>query len=104
MDLSRDHFKGLANLCDTGVRRSSRGVQSNVALEVPCYRRSVLRHRAKCSTQDQLCRFGKIGYGGHMTKLLEKALEAVRRLPPDSQDEIARHAQSHGCPSRTGRD
>jgi hypothetical protein len=24
-----------------------------------------------------------------MTKLLEKALEAVRRLPPDSQDEIA---------------
>jgi hypothetical protein len=25
-----------------------------------------------------------------MTKLLEKALEAVRQLPPDSQDEIAR--------------
>jgi DNA-binding TFAR19-related protein (PDSD5 family) len=25
-----------------------------------------------------------------MTKLLERALEAVRRLPPDSQDEIAR--------------
>jgi hypothetical protein len=25
-----------------------------------------------------------------MTKLLEKALEAVRRLPPESQDEIAR--------------
>jgi hypothetical protein len=25
-----------------------------------------------------------------MTKLLEKALEAVRRLSPDSQDEIAR--------------
>jgi len=25
-----------------------------------------------------------------MTKLLEKALEAVRRLPPDSQNEIAR--------------
>ena len=24
-----------------------------------------------------------------MTKLLEKALEAVRKLPPDSQDEIA---------------
>jgi hypothetical protein len=24
-----------------------------------------------------------------MTKLLDKALEAVRRLPPDSQDEIA---------------
>ena len=24
-----------------------------------------------------------------MTKLLEKALEAVRRLPPDSHDEIA---------------
>jgi hypothetical protein len=24
-----------------------------------------------------------------MTKLLEKALEAVRRLPPDSQDHIA---------------
>jgi hypothetical protein len=24
-----------------------------------------------------------------MTKLLEKALEAVRRLPPDSQDKIA---------------
>ncbi len=28
-------------------------------------------------------------YFGDMTKLLEKALEAVRRLPPDSQDEIA---------------
>jgi hypothetical protein len=25
-----------------------------------------------------------------MTKLLDKALEAVRRLPPDTQDEIAR--------------
>ena len=25
-----------------------------------------------------------------MTKLLERALEAVRRLPPDSQDEVAR--------------
>ena len=25
-----------------------------------------------------------------MTKLLERALEAVRRLPPDTQDEIAR--------------
>lgn len=25
-----------------------------------------------------------------MTRLLEKALEVVRRLPPDSQDEIAR--------------
>jgi hypothetical protein len=25
-----------------------------------------------------------------MTKLLDRALEAVRRLPPDSQDEIAR--------------
>ncbi len=25
-----------------------------------------------------------------MTKLLQRALEAVRRLPPDSQDEIAR--------------
>jgi hypothetical protein len=25
-----------------------------------------------------------------MTKLLEKAVEAVRQLPPDSQDEIAR--------------
>jgi hypothetical protein len=25
-----------------------------------------------------------------MTKLLERALEAVRRLPPESQDEIAR--------------
>jgi hypothetical protein len=25
-----------------------------------------------------------------MTKLLDKALELVRRLPPDSQDEIAR--------------
>ena len=28
-------------------------------------------------------------YCTNMTKLLEKALEAVRRLPPDSQDEIA---------------
>jgi hypothetical protein len=28
-------------------------------------------------------------YVAAMTKLLEQALEAVRRLPPDSQDEIA---------------
>jgi hypothetical protein len=27
---------------------------------------------------------------GHMTKLLEQALEALRRLPADIQDEIAR--------------
>jgi hypothetical protein len=37
-----------------------------------------------------------------MTKLLEKALEAVRQLPADSQDEIARAmlnlAQSDGEP------
>ncbi len=34
-----------------------------------------------------------------MTKLLEKALEAVRRLPADNQDEIARamlHLAAHG--------
>ena len=29
-------------------------------------------------------------YGFVMTKLLEEALEAVRRLPAESQDEIAR--------------
>jgi len=29
------------------------------------------------------------GYPGFMTKLLEQALEAVRRLPADTQDEIA---------------
>ena len=29
-----------------------------------------------------------------MTKLLEKALNAVRRLPPESQDEIARAISS----------
>ena len=28
-------------------------------------------------------------YSQGMTKLLEKALEAVRQLPPDSQDQIA---------------
>jgi len=37
-----------------------------------------------------------------MTKLLEQALEAVRRLPPKSQDEIARTmlhlATSDGAP------
>ena len=37
-----------------------------------------------------------------MTKLLEEALEAVRQLPPDSQDEIARAmlqlAANHGEP------
>jgi hypothetical protein len=32
----------------------------------------------------------KSRYPAGMTKLLEKALEAVRQLPPDSQDEIAR--------------
>ena len=29
-------------------------------------------------------------YPGGMTKLLQKALEAVRLLPPENQDEIAR--------------
>jgi hypothetical protein len=29
-------------------------------------------------------------YSGFMTKLLEPALEAVRQLPPDAQNEIAR--------------
>jgi DNA-binding transcriptional regulator YdaS (Cro superfamily) len=34
--------------------------------------------------------FGHLGpYLGVMTKLLEKAIEAVRRLPPENQDEIA---------------
>jgi hypothetical protein len=37
-----------------------------------------------------------------MTKLLEKALEAVRRLPPHTQDEIARAmltmASNEGAP------
>ena len=32
---------------------------------------------------------GALAYLTNMTKLLEKALEAVRRLPPDSQDQIA---------------
>jgi hypothetical protein len=32
----------------------------------------------------------KMAYPKLMTKLLEKALEAVRQLPPESQDEIAR--------------
>jgi hypothetical protein len=32
---------------------------------------------------------GGFVYPINMTKLLEKALEAVRRLPPDSQDQIA---------------
>ena len=33
---------------------------------------------------------GLLSYGFAMTKLLEKAVEAVRQLPPDTQDEIAR--------------
>jgi hypothetical protein len=32
---------------------------------------------------------GGLAYLMNMTKLLEKALEAVRRLPADSQDQIA---------------
>ena len=32
---------------------------------------------------------GGLAYSINMTKLLEKALEAVLRLPPDSQDQIA---------------
>ena len=38
-------------------------------------------------------------YSRTMTKLLDKALEAVRRLPADNQDEIARamlHLAAHG--------
>ena len=33
---------------------------------------------------------GLRSYAFDMTKLLEKAVEAVRQLPPDTQDEIAR--------------
>jgi len=33
---------------------------------------------------------GSLSYDFAMTKLLEKAMEAVRQLPPDTQDEIAR--------------
>jgi hypothetical protein len=33
---------------------------------------------------------GPLFYGFEMSKLLEKAVEAVRRLPADSQDEIGR--------------
>jgi hypothetical protein len=33
---------------------------------------------------------GRLSYGFTMTKLLEKAVEAARQLPPDTQDEIAR--------------
>jgi hypothetical protein len=32
---------------------------------------------------------GGLAYPMNMTKLLERALEAVRRLPQDSQDQIA---------------
>ena len=39
---------------------------------------------------DALPGIGLAGYSYNMTKLLERALEAVRRLPADSQDEIAR--------------
>ena len=31
-----------------------------------------------------------MGYTGVMTRLMQKALETVRGLPPDRQDEIAR--------------
>jgi hypothetical protein len=34
--------------------------------------------------------WGKKAYFTDMTKLLEQALDAVRRLPPDTQNEIAR--------------
>jgi hypothetical protein len=37
-----------------------------------------------------LCRKPGDGYNAAMTKLLEKALETVRQLPPADQDEIAR--------------
>jgi hypothetical protein len=33
---------------------------------------------------------GPLFYGFEMSKLLEKAVEAARRLPADSQDEIGR--------------
>jgi hypothetical protein len=32
----------------------------------------------------------KSAYGDGMTKLFEQAIESVRRLPPDAQDEIGR--------------
>jgi hypothetical protein len=33
---------------------------------------------------------GSLSYDFAMTELLEKAMEAVRQLPPEAQDEIAR--------------
>jgi hypothetical protein len=39
-----------------------------------------------------------------MTKLLEKALEAVRRLPPQDQDEIARAMLTLASPEQEPED
>ena len=55
--------------------------------------RIVLRRAAKSRPNRAFTRpfhlVGALAYLTNMTKLLEKALEAVRRLPPDSQDQIA---------------
>jgi hypothetical protein len=45
---------------------------------------------AEAEPQFRLSRSGFSSYHRQMTKLLEQAIEAVRRLPADSQDDIAR--------------
>jgi hypothetical protein len=47
-------------------------------------------HPAPCYITHALAGTKKGTHILDMTKLLQKALEAVRRLPPESQDEIAR--------------
>jgi len=44
----------------------------------------------KTTANLSLCRCQKNGYYARMTKLLERAVEAARGLPPAIQDEIAR--------------
>lgn len=47
-------------------------------------------HAARARSGRPLSGIDREGYSCDMTKLLQRALEAVQRLPVDSQDEIAR--------------
>ncbi len=51
--------------------------------------RPAARRALSPPSQPSLCH-ATTAYTHRTTKLLERALEAVRRLPPDTQDEIAR--------------
>ena len=83
----RDH-RAVAHPRRIGGSRVSAGRRTPDRTCLPQFRRTGLS--AGQSLARSLPGTGSDGYSCFMTKLLEQALEAVTRLPPEPQNEIAR--------------